>query len=167
MMKFKFGSLILSFLATAIVPAFPAQQTEPQASQSTTASEKLSPEIITEHQKLQRLLPAETKAEITRLTPIFQKDVIHAKPGTDLRNLASLPIRKEYPKATPHQAASLIFELIAQSLGAPRDSSTDVSKEQLLTLQLTMDERAKLEDILSNLLKILRDTSDSTIQNIK
>lgn len=166
-MKFKFGSLILSFLAMAIASAFAAQQAGPQATQSAAASAKLSPEIVTEHQKLQRLLPAETKAEITRLTPIFQKDVIHAKPDADLRNLASLPIRKEYPKATPQQAASLIFELIAQSLGAPKGASTDVSKEQLLTLQLTTDERSKLEDILSNLLKILRDTSDSTIQNIK
>lgn len=161
------GALVLAFLAAAAVAATPAQQTDSQATRATPAARRLSPEIVAQHQRLQRLLPSETRAEITRLTPLFQKEVIHAKAGTDLRNLASLPIRREYPRATPQQAASLIFEVIAQSLGAPKDSSTDVSKQGLLTLQMTMDERSKLEEILDNLLKILQDTSDSAIQNIQ
>lgn len=178
----KLGILILSALAApAFLPAHAAtpnlaRQTESQsakpaapASETRVASEprKLSPEVIAQHQKLQRLLPAETKLRIDRLVPDFRKQVLHAKPGTDLRALAVAPIRREFPKASPQQTAALVFELIAVSLHASNNSMGDMSSQDQMNLQQLMEQKSQFEEIFSNLMKTFQDTQDSIIQNIK
>jgi hypothetical protein len=177
----KLGILTLSFLATtAVRPAVAAptiaQQAESQAAKPAAPSAdarvapeapKLSDEILAQHQKFQRLLSAPVKHEIDRLVPGFQKQVAHAKPGTDLRALAVETIRKMFPNASPKQFAPLVFELIAESLGASKGSMSDMSTQNQMDLQMSMEQKSQLEETLSNVLKTIQDTQDSIIQNIK
>jgi hypothetical protein len=160
--------IIAAFQPTVSSAAYFRHQTGSQSPKpAAPEARKLAPEIVAQHQKFQRLLPSDVKREIDHITPYFQKEVAHAKPGADLRALATAPIRKEFPHANPKQIAALVFELIAQSLGAPKDSMSDMSTQQQMQIQMTMDQRSQLEDILSNVLKTFEDTSDSVIQNIK
>jgi hypothetical protein len=178
----KLGILILSSLAAAASHPAPAatpnlaRQAESQSAKPAAPAKemrvapeprKLSPEVIAQHQKLQRLLPAETKLRIDRLVPDFKKQVLHAKPGTDLRALAVAPIRREFTKASPQQTAALVFELIAVSLNASNNPVSDMSTQDQMNLQQLMEQKSQFEEIFSNLMKTFQDTQDSIIQNIK
>ncbi len=175
-MSHKLAAILLSLsVATSLLNARVSHAAHSQAAKPAPADRssvlpaerKLAPEIVAQHQKFQHLLSADVKRGVDRMVPAFQEQVLHAKPGTNLRDLAFAQVRREFPRASAQQIAALSFELIAQSLGASNDSASDISNEQQLELQLSMQEKAQMEDILSNLLKTFQDTSDSVIQNIK
>ena len=115
----KLGILILSSLAAAASHPAPAatpnlaRQAESQSAKPAAPAKemrvapeprKLSPEVIAQHQKLQRLLPAETKLRIDRLVPDFKKQVLHAKPG-DAVSAGDAVVELHYRDATRLAAA--------------------------------------------------------------
>jgi hypothetical protein len=179
----KFSALIFSIVLTAAAGGAAVRgQTQAQAAKPagvaanprTAAPMRMKPssielhrQIASQHEKFQRLLPAETKRRIDLLVPEFEKETRRSKPGTNFRALAETQVRRTFQKLSPQQADVLTFELLKGTFDQMQDSSGDMSQMDQLTLQQAMDKKSQFESIFSNLLKSFSDTQDSIVQNIK
>jgi hypothetical protein len=131
------------------------------------AALQLKPEISSQHQRIQNLLPAQTKQKLARMVPAFEQQIRAHKQGTDLRALAAAEVRKQFPRLSAQQTDVLAFTLLKDAYDNSKGSLTDISTTDQLQLQMAMDQKSQFESMLSNMLKSMADTSDSVIQNIK
>jgi DNA-binding transcriptional regulator YbjK len=65
----------------------------------------------------------------------------------------------------PSVRADLSRDEIAAVLG--RDDISDLSQEDMMRLQMTMERRGKMTEAVSNLMKKQADTEQSIIENLK
>ncbi len=164
---------MLGVAAHAFAEAREAQNTKATPPPSTEArvnpgARALDPEIAAQHRRIQSLLPPETKQKIARMVPEFQQQTRKLKPGTDLRALATVDVRKQFPKVPPRQIDVLVFTLLNETYAAlPPSSSGDMSTQQQMELQQAMQQKSQFEEVFSNMLKSISDTNDAIVQNIK
>lgn len=92
------------------------------------------------------------------------------KAAVDVQGAAQLNVR---PAATnqPTRAATLTTahgtQISANITPAKIDPVTEISDQEMLQLQRTMDQRSQLETLLSNMLKASSDTQSALISNLK
>jgi hypothetical protein len=131
------------------------------------AALQLKPEISSQHQRIQNLLPVQTKQKLARMVPAFEQQVRVRKQGTDLRALAAAEVRKEFPHLSSQQTDVLTFVLLHDAYDNSKDPLGDLSTMDQLQLQRAMEQKSQFESMFSNIMKSVSDTSDSIIQNIK
>jgi hypothetical protein len=92
-------------VAPAVFSQATAQSAKPSAQERARpvnpAALQLKPEIAAQHQRIQLLLPAQTKQKLARMVPDFERQVRSSGKGTDVRELASAEIRRQFPNLTP------------------------------------------------------------------
>jgi hypothetical protein len=167
--------LVLTYsvaIAPGALPQAATQSAKPAASAKAALAVKssaiqLNPEISLQHQRIQNHLPAQTKQKLARMVPDFDRQVRASKKGTDLRELATAEVRKQFPHLTPQQTNVLAFNLLKDAYDNSQNSLGDMSAMDQMQLQMAMDKKSQFESMLSNMLKSISDTSDSVIQNIK
>lgn len=151
------GMLLAISLA---VPSLFAQQSRVY---ERPALRPLSPAIVAQHERVQRLLPKSSKQRVEKLASEFRNEIRKLPPRADFQKLAESKVRSKFPKVSPAGAQVLTFTLLEQAA----DSLSDMSQSNQMELQLMMDRRSKLEAALSNMLKSIEDTQDAIVQNLK
>ena len=126
----------------------------------------LDPAVAALHTRIRSLLPAETNDKIRRAVPAFREQTRTPKPGTDLRALATAQVRKQFPNLTPRQTEALAFALLNATC-AILPPAGDLSTEQQVPSQQSMEQKSQFETALSSMMKSVSETSDSIIQNIQ
>jgi hypothetical protein len=123
----------------------------------------IPPAVVSQHERMQRLIPAPAKQKLAQLVPGFRAEAMKLPPQADFGKVALADVKRKFPGLSSQQYDVLSFELMHQTV----DSLSEQSETQSLELQMTMDRRSKLIDTLSNVLKKISDTGDSVVQNLK
>ncbi len=74
---------------------------------------------------------------------------------------------REEPPATLHRLTLAAFDVAVETLEGKMDTLADLSQQMQLRIQLLSDRRAKMYEMLSNLMKKSSQTAESIIGNIK
>lgn len=97
-------------IAPAAFPQTAAQSAKPSAQERTTtvnpAALQLKPEITAQHQRIQILLPAQTRQKLGRMVPDFERQIRASKKGADLRELPSRKFTNNSPTSRPSKPTS-------------------------------------------------------------
>ncbi len=106
---------------------------------------------------------------LARHIPGFAKDrsvaLKFANPSAE--ELREAKLSAKLPGTTQPSVAFALAKPTTQALEGDLDSMTELSEMASINLQMEMDQRTKLEDTLSNVLKKIADTGDSIVQNLK
>ena len=201
----KKATLVLVLLCpfTLWAQAKPEAKTEslkvqPAASSARKIEElDLTPAIVTQHARIQRLIGPKTKQRISQIAPAFSARVRQLPPTADFHALAVAEVRTGFQglgNLSNEDVEALAFLVMMQatkdaqsdlknimdgikkanqqkqSQRAARnqkDTMSDMSEEESLRLQMMMDRRSKFIETLSNIEKKIAETEDSIVQNLK
>jgi hypothetical protein len=125
----------------------------------------VSPDVVAQHNRIQRLLPAATKEKMSELVPAFGEQILRLPLQVDYQDLAAAEVRKTFPGASAQQVYVLTFDLLKLTLDNTSEIDPRVA-EQLRTA-MANDKRSKLLETLSNMMKKISDTKYGVIQNLK
>lgn len=123
----------------------------------------VSPDVVAQHDRIQRLLPAATKEKMSELVPAFREQILRLPLQVDYQRLAAAEVRKTFPAASAQQVYVLTFDLLKLTL----DNISEIGPSESELLQTAMEKHSKLESILSNMVKKAGDTAASLIANAK
>lgn len=201
----KQSTLVLVFLWPLALCAQtkPAAQRQDLKVQPTSSSAKkiealeLSPAIVTQHERIQRLIGSKTKQRVSEIAPAFSARVRQLPPTADLHGLAVAEVRGGFQglgNLSNEDIEALVFLVMMQAakdaqsdlknimdgikktnqqkLGQraaqnQKDALSEMSEEESLRLQMAMDRQSKFMETLSNLEKKMAQTQDSIVQNLK
>lgn len=76
-------------------------------------------------------------------------------------------VKPEYRVADSLKTSKTNLALKTADLKDKKDNMNDVSSEQQLKMQMTMERRSKMTEAISNLMKKVSETEQSVIQNLK
>jgi hypothetical protein len=129
--------------------------------QLATAQNELNQQLSADHSRAGKTNAASATVKCTSpaCTQLAQK----ASEANQLAAASGTPSRFTVP-STP--TAAQLADLQKQT-STGMDSLGDLSQEQQLKMQMMMDQRSKLEETLSNIMKKMSDTSESIVQNLK
>jgi hypothetical protein len=150
--------LLVTFSGVLCLPAFAQVQRERKLT-----PRPIPPAVVSQHERVQRLISGPTKQKLAQLMPGFRAEVMKLPPQADFGRLALADVKRRFPRLSSQEYDVLAFELMHQTV----DSLNEQSETQSLELQMTMDRRSKLIDTLSNVLKKISETGDSVVQNMK
>ena len=158
---------------------------------------ELAPAIVTQHERIQRLIGPKTKQRISQIAPAFSARVRQLPPTADFHGLAVAQVRGSVQglgNLSNEDIEALAFLAMMQ---AAKDAQSDLKnimdevkktnqqkqgqraaqnqkqavsemgEEESLRLQMAMDRLSKMMATLSNIEKKLAQTQDSIIQNMK
>lgn len=201
----KKATLILVLLCpcTLWAQAKPEAQTQslrvqPAASSARRIEEfELTPAVVTQHQRIQRLVGPKTKQRVSQIAPPFSARVRQLPPTADFHALAVAEVRGSFqglgdlPNEDIEAIAFLVMMQATQdaqsdlknimdgvkkanqqkqsqrAAGKQKDAVSEMSDEESLRLQMAMDRQSKFLATLSNVEKKMVQTQDSIVQNLK
>jgi hypothetical protein len=201
----KKAALVLALLCpfTLWAQAKPGAQAQslkvqPAASSARKIEEfDLTPAIVAQHARIQRLIGPKTKQRISEIAPAFSARVRQLPPTADFHALAVAEVRSGFQglgNLANQDVEALAFLVMMQ---ATKDAQSDLKnimdgvkkaneqkqsqraarnqkdavgemgEEESLRLHLAMDRQSKLMETLSNVEKKMAQTQDSIVQNLK
>ncbi len=201
----KKATLVLVFLCpfTLRAQAKPEAQTPVLKVQPAASSARkievleLAPAIVTQHDRIQRLIGPKTKQRISQIAPAFSARVRQLTPRADFHGLAVAEVRGGFQglgNLSNEDVEVLAFLVMMQ---AAKDAQSDLKNimdgvkqanqqkqgqravqnqknrmsemgdEESLRLQMAMDRQSKFMETLSNIEKKMAQTQDSIVQNLK
>jgi hypothetical protein len=201
----KKATLVLFLLCpfTLWAQAKPEAQTQslkvrPAASSARNIEElELTPGIVTQHARIQRLIGPRTKQRISQIAPGFSARVRQLPPTSDFHALAVAEVRSGFQGSgnlSNEDVEALAFLVMMQAAKDAqsdlnnimdgvknanrqkqdqraarnqKDTMSDMSEEESLRLQMMMDRRSKFIQAMSNIEKKIAETQDSLVQNLK
>jgi hypothetical protein len=201
----KKATLVLVLLCpfTLWAQAKPEAQTQslkvqPVASSARKIEElELTPAIVTQHERIQRLIGPKTKQRISQIAPAFSARVRQLPPTADFHALAVAQVRSGFQglgNLSNEDVEALAFLVMMQATKDAqselknimdgvkkanrqkqgqraarnqKDAMSDMSEEESLRLQMAMDRQSKFIQTLSNVEKKMAQTQDSIVQNLK
>jgi hypothetical protein len=152
---------------------------------------ELSPAVVAQHERVQRLIGPKTKQKISEIAHAFSARARQLPPTTDFYGLATADVRSGFQGtnlsggdidalveivmaqcATDSQSdlknqMSAMQKMNQQKQAARAGAENEMSEEESLRLQMAMDRQSKFMEALSNIEKKLAQTQDSIIQNLK
>jgi hypothetical protein len=158
---------------------------------------RLAPAIVTQHERIQRLIGPKTKQRISQIAPAFSARVRHLPPTADFYRLAVAEVRGGFQglgNLSNEDIEALVFVVMMQATKDEqsdlknimdgvkkanqqkqgqradrnqKDAMSDLSDEDSLRMQLAMDRQSKFMETLSNIEKKMAQTQDSVVQNLK
>ncbi len=183
--------------------AKPEAQTQPLKVRPPAASARrieefeLTPAVVAQHERIQRLIGPKTKQRISQIAPAFSARARQLPPTTDFHALAVAEVRSGFqglgnlPNEDIEAIAFLVMMQATQDAQSDlknimdgvkkanqqkqsqraaqnqKDAVSEMSEEESLRLQMTMDRRSKFIETLSNVEKKMAQTQDSVVQNLK
>lgn len=100
------------------------------------------------------------------LTDRFAAIEAHRKEVVDKDNVAQFMSHDEPPKSLPRLSLAA-FDVAIESLQGKLDTIGDLTQQMQLRLQLAMERRSKMYEVLSNIMKKASQTSEAIIGNMK
>jgi hypothetical protein len=153
---------------------------------------ELSPAVVAQHERVQRLIGPKAKQKISEIAPAFSARARQLPTNTDFYGLAVAEVRRSFPASANLSGEDIeaLVQMIMmqcaqdsqsdlknmmnnmkktnQQKNAERSKNmSDISDEQSLRLQMAMDRQSKFMEALSNIEKKLEQTQDSVIKNLK
>jgi hypothetical protein len=183
--------------------AKPEAQTQSLKVQPTASSARkieefdLTPAIVAQHARIQRLIGPKTKQRISEIAPAFSARVRQLPPTADFHTLAVAEVRGGFQglgNLSNQDVEALAFLVMMQatkdaqsdlknimdgvkkanqqkqsqrSARNQKDAVGEMGEEESLRLQMAMDRQSKLMETLSNVEKKMAQTRDSIVQNLK
>jgi hypothetical protein len=201
----KKATLVLALLCpfTLWVQAKPEAQAQSLKVQPTASSARkieefdLTPAIVAQHARIQRLIGPKTKQRISEIAPAFSARVRQLPPTADFHALAVAEVRSGFQglgNLSNQDVEALAFLVMMQatkdaqsdlknimdgvkkanqqkqsqpSARNPKDAVGEMGEEESLRLQMAMDRQSKFMETLSNVEKKMAQTQDSVVQNLK
>jgi hypothetical protein len=141
-----------------------------------SAEKEIVMEVWQQYQKISRSLNYNAKQKVRQLAPIYLQRTRAIQDSAALELAAMNMLKPLFPSISVEQNKILTFYLLGlvstldnakEQVINKMDSLSEMGEMQFLKLQMIMDHKSKLMTALSNILKKISSTSDSTIQNIK
>jgi hypothetical protein len=169
----------------------------PAASARRIEEFELTPAVVAQHERIQRLIGPRTKQRISQIAPAFSARVRQLPPTTDFHALAVAEVRGGFQglgNLSNEDIEAIAFLVMMQatqdaqsdlknmmdgikkanqqkqSQRAARnqkDAVSELSEEESLRLQMAMDRQSKFMETLSNVEKKMAQTQNSVVQNLK
>lgn len=136
----------------------------------------LNPSLKSQHLRIKQNLNPSTKNRLDEMARSLYEDAksMNLSEFSEFYQVATSRVRKKFPHVSQRESEVILFYALNEidsklrnEIEQSRQTLSDMSQMDMLSLQNAMQKEAQLLQMLSNMVKMMHDTSMAIIRNIK
>lgn len=156
-----------------VSPAMMTRISPPRQATVPRSLAPVNPTLKKQHLRIKQNLNPGTKSRLDEMARSLYEDAKRMN-LSEFNQVAASRIRKDFPHVSQRQSEVILFYALNEietqlrsDIERSQKTVADMSEMDMMDLQNAMQKEAQLMQMLSNMLKVMHDTSMSIIRNIK